>query len=406
MMKRLFRLSLVLLMCMSFLLPLTALHAEDKTYVIDENGWLNDESISQINQEAAKIEADTGVEFLFGFVQSDPTEALNTIYDKLHTDAEKTVVFTLNEEYYYDIGSVGFELTQTDVDAMVTAFDQAPGIAEGSIEMMQAMMSPHNDPNVPATTTTTTNGSYDLLVDEAGLLSEYQQEELNARLKDISMAHGMDIAVVTVKSLNGYTSETFADDYFDEHGYGQNNTDDGIMLLVCPEERDYAYVTSGNAAYVFDDQYLAQLDNKVIEYLSADDYYRAFNVYASTCEKILVDFENEVISGGSTYEPTPQPQQKKGFDPIWIPGALGAGAVAGGVVMSSQRSQLKSVRKEESARSYVTAKGLQLFDAREYFLYRTVSKTPRPQNNSRSGHTSTMHTTSSGHSHGGRSGKY
>ena len=55
------------------------------------------------------------------------------------------------------------------------------------------------------------------LVDRADLLSELEEEELEARLDEISEREQVDVIIVTTNSLEGKTAQAYADDYFIDH---------------------------------------------------------------------------------------------------------------------------------------------------------------------------------------------
>ena len=56
------------------------------------------------------------------------------------------------------------------------------------------------------------------LVDRADLLSELEEEELEARLDEISERQQADVVVVTVNSLDGKSAQDYADDFYDYNG--------------------------------------------------------------------------------------------------------------------------------------------------------------------------------------------
>ena len=89
------------------------------------------------------------------------------------------------------------------------------------------------------------------LVDRADLLSELEEEELEARLDEISERDQVDVVVVTVNSLEGKTAQAYAEDYFIDHGYGQGENGDGILFLLDMGDRNWAIATHGYAIEVF-----------------------------------------------------------------------------------------------------------------------------------------------------------
>jgi len=56
-----------------------------------------------------------------------------------------------------------------------------------------------------------------------------------------------------------------------------------------------------------------------------------------------------------------------------------------GISVFVMASQLKSVRPQTAARNYMKPNSLNLTVSRDLFLYRTVTRTPRPKSNSSSG---------------------
>ena len=78
------------------------------------------------------------------------------------------------------------------------------------------------------------NSGYGLVMDEADLLTDSEEEALSEMLEEISLKQGNDIVVVTVYSLGGKSAESFADDYFDYNGYGQGTAKSGVpCALLC-----------------------------------------------------------------------------------------------------------------------------------------------------------------------------
>ena len=62
------------------------------------------------------------------------------------------------------------------------------------------------------------HSGYGLVMDEADLLTDSEEEALSEMLEEISLKQGNDIVVVTAYSLGGKSAESFADDYFDYIG--------------------------------------------------------------------------------------------------------------------------------------------------------------------------------------------
>ena len=74
--------------------------------------------------------------------------------------------------------------------------------------------------------------------DFAELLGAPARAALEQRLQDVETKTSSEIAVATVKSLDGMSVEEYANRLFKEWGVGQAKTDNGVLILVAPNERE------------------------------------------------------------------------------------------------------------------------------------------------------------------------
>ncbi len=218
--------------------------------------------------------------------------------------------------------------------------------------------------------------------DLAGLLSASERAALETNLEEAGRQWGVTVAVVTVDTLDGKSATAYADDYFDYEGASFGWGEDGILLLVARKSRDWAISTTGKGIEVMTDSRLVTMEEDVIPLLSEGRYAKAFDTFASDCER----FCNRTFAF---------PLARN----LLI--ALGAGLVVAGIVTLCMRSKLKTVRAQAAANQYIRQNSLQLTGSSDRFLYATVSKRARPKQSSGGTHTS-----SSGRTHGGSSGKF
>ena len=73
--------------------------------------------------------------------------------------------------------------------------------------------------------------------DFAELLSAPARAALEQRLRDVETTTSSEIAVATVTSLDGMSVEEYANRLFKEWGVGQAKTDNGVLILVAPNDR-------------------------------------------------------------------------------------------------------------------------------------------------------------------------
>ena len=76
------------------------------------------------------------------------------------------------------------------------------------------------------------------VVDQAGLLSERDQAELEAALARFEQATTNQIVVATLDSLQGLPIEDYGYRLGRHWGIGQEGKDNGALLIVAPEERE------------------------------------------------------------------------------------------------------------------------------------------------------------------------
>lgn len=216
------------------------------------------------------------------------------------------------------------------------------------------------------------------LVDNAQLLTAHEQLALEARLDRASEQFDVDIVVVTVYGLGGKSARTFADDFFDYGGYGN----DGVLLLVDMQSRQWYISTTGSCIDTIKNATVDQIGDAMLPELSAGDYAGAFDTFVSQCEYYL-EYGDEAG----------QPSAASRFFVCLL-----VGFVIALIAVMAMKGQLKSVR-QKNAGAYQKAGSLHLTQAYELFLYRNVRRTEKPQNNS-------SHTGSSGRSHGGGGGRF
>lgn len=247
----------------------------------------------------------------------------------------------------------------------------------------------------------------DYVVDNADLIFDLNEEELEKELKDISERTGMDVVVVTTNTLDGKTPMEYADDYYDYNGYAN----DGCIFLVSMEDRDWWVSTKGYGITCITDYGIKVIESECVGYLSNADYYLAFSKYG----KLVEEFYNEAKTGapydtnnkykdenGKTIGGVGEKMTGDNLKGVVI--ALICALVIALVVVSSVKRSYKPVRFNASASNYLVDGSLNVTQSYEHFLYSNVSKTERQSSSSGGG--SSTHTSSSGSSHGGGGGKF
>ena len=110
-------------------------------------------------------------------------------------------------------------------------------------------------------------GTSPRLVDNAGLLSSYEKQSLEAQIDKISEKYRFDVVIVTANTLGGKSAEDYAVDYYVDNGYGFSDSKDGIIFIFAMREREWFMMPFGYGNTAFTDNGLMSIEDRVIPYL-------------------------------------------------------------------------------------------------------------------------------------------
>lgn len=244
-------------------------------------------------------------------------------------------------------------------------------------------------------------GDLPRLVDIADLLSDSEESDLSDMLDEISERQQVDIVVVTVDSMEGESAETYADDFYDYYGYGFGDGQDGILLLVSTDERDWCISTRGYGITVLTDAGREYISEIFAADLSAGDYAAAFTSFARLCDDFLTQAET-----GQPYDVDNLPKEPFGVAGSLVT-AFAIAFIIALIVTGIMRGQLKTVHSQSGADDYVKQGSMQLTKKNDLFLYRHIDRRKKAEDSSSNGSGgSQTHVSSSGATHGGGGGKF
>ena len=215
------------------------------------------------------------------------------------------------------------------------------------------------------------------VLDYAILMSTEETVSLADRFSGFRDAYGLDIVILTVPNLMNTPIDQFADDFYDNNGYGE----DGILFLLDMGSRQWYISTSGAAIDMLSDRDLEKIESKVVPFFSEGRYYDGFRKFLD----ILPGYLEAESEGGIN---------------LFL--SLGIGALISGIVLLVMRGTMNTKNPQRSAEAYTVEGSCHLRLHQDLFLYSNVSKREKPKTNSGS----TTHRSSSGRSHGGRGGSF
>ncbi|HOB19595.1 MAG TPA: TPM domain-containing protein [Candidatus Atribacteria bacterium] len=245
-------------------------------------------------------------------------------------------------------------------------------------------------------------GTSDNVKDLLNYLTTDEVNDLQGRIEGIGASRGLDVVIVITDDIGSKSPTAYADDYFDYNGYGIGSDRSGLLLLVSMGTRDVVISTSGKAISIFTDSRLDDILDEVSSYLSDGEYYKA-------CLEFLeqVDYYATLGapggsgSGSGSYLSRAASIAKS---PVVYVIAAVIALIATLAVSSASRGTASITN-----RTYEESGSFELILSRDDYLRETTS---RVKINSSSGAASggskgsSVHRSSSGRTHGGRSRKF
>lgn len=397
-------------MCVMLSLPA---FAGNSGFVFDlTQASIAEDKIEILNEKAKKLEEDYGFSFYYVIAPKlDGFDSLQAyaadIFAKKSSEGDEGAVFlyVISEDesvYYSTEGAkrmVSFDRTQMFYDC----FDKATSYYEAGsscyaymLSLLMAQQSAQSAVGAQAVAAAQSTGDtataeskeipsnrqLPLVVDYADVLTPEQETALNKKLEAYSAECESDIAFATVESTHGVNLTAFADDFYDYNGYGYGENDDGMLMVMSMDDRQWWITTYGKCEKAFTVDDLKAEVSEVSESLKTDDFNTAFNSLADS-------FKAEIEKVGKV-------------SPLMIPVALAIGFAIAYFVMKIRTANLKSVVAQVSADNYVVPDSLVMKYSNDCFLYSNIAKTAKQTSSSSSG----SHTSSSGRSHGGAGGSF
>src|SRR6201986_3787244 len=108
--------------------------------------------------------------------------------------------------------------------------------------------------------------------DFAGVLSPQTVASLNALCAQVDRAAHAQIAVVTVKSLDGEPIENFATALEDKWKVGKKGTDRGLLLILSTDDRKYRIEVGYGLEGILPDGRVGDIGRQMVPYLRQNDY--------------------------------------------------------------------------------------------------------------------------------------
>lgn len=243
--------------------------------------------------------------------------------------------------------------------------------------------------------------------DEADILSDQQEHELVEKIFSVQEKYSSSIGlyIVIINSMEEYgfsNIESCAEAWYKENNLGEGNANNGLLLLMSMQDRDYDVCAHGALSHTAFTDYGKQ---KLMEGPKAkfrnDDWYGGYIKYIETADYMLMRAnENNPVDINSDI-----PSDFADYIPVSLIIAFSLSFIIGLITASVQKAKLNNVHRASDADNYIKMNEVRILTRSDMFSHKTVTRTPINQNNnngnSKGGGT---HVNSGGFSHS--SGKF
>lgn len=393
------------LMC---LMPVTALAAPASDavseYVFDGYGSLAADEIKILDTRCSWLYDDSGLELLIVTAQNAASlEDISDKYAEEHFSDGDGAVFcadiAADDITFKTYGMASEWITEEECGEIIAVASKHLANA-GLYRACQSIV--YNCDNI---CTYYGSPSYDKfftnsVADETDYLTDDEYEKLKERLNSIREAYNVDVAVAIDEEMWGDTAEQAADDTYDYYFYGAGAGDDGILLYISKEPRNYYITTHGYGATAVTDAGVDYLKETITPHLQNDEYYDAIAAYADGVDWLL-----DTAAKGEPYDIKGSKSIGKAVL-IGIIISLVLSLVIAKILNKGKVEEMNTAREQTDAHGYMRPGSFNLQMSQDVFLYSRIDKEARRQESSSGGGGSSMHTSSSGRSHSGGGGSY
>lgn len=209
---------------------------------------------------------------------------------------------------------------------------------------------------------------------EIQLPTAAEQREIDGELQRISNAYDFHVVIEVVDRPDRGAVDRCAQAMY-EAKYGK---EDGIMLLIATETRDWDIGAHGAGEKLFFATAREYIGERIVPELSSGDFYEAFLLFGDLCEDFL---QKKALGTPYTKDTLPSPPLPKYFILL----ALGAGFVIAFFIVGSMKKDLESVAPKASAADYVRKSSVRVYHSKDVYLYSRVSSRTRSNGGGRSG---------------------
>ena len=135
--------------------------------------------------------------------------------------------------------------------------------------------------------------------DFAGVLSPETRTSLNALCAQVDRLAHAQIAVVTIKSLDGEPIENFATALEDKWKVGKKGTDRGLLLIFAPNDRKYRIEVGYGLEGILPDGKVGDIGRQMVPYLQQNNFDAAVTLAVRQIAGVIAADAGVTLSTGA-----------------------------------------------------------------------------------------------------------
>lgn len=214
--------------------------------------------------------------------------------------------------------------------------------------------------------------------DSADLFSQEEETALQKAAEALSRKLKMDMVIVTVNDTKGKKAQTYADDFYDYNGFGIGEKKDGALLLIDMDNREIYISTCGSAISYLTDARIEKILDKLYLLITDKQYAKAAEAFLKQVGSFA--FMKIIIF-------------------ISISAVLGIITI---IIMACSNKGKKSTNEY----TYLNHNDFDILEQYDKYVRTTVTKVRIDTSSGSGGSGSSVHTSSSGRTHGGGGRKF
>lgn len=156
------------------------------------------------------------------------------------------------------------------------------------------------------------------VTDLVGVIGADKTAKLEALCTELEEKTGAQLAIITVRSLDGQSVEYYAVDLYRQLGIGSKKDNRGVLLLVAPNERKYRIEVGYGLEPVINDARAGDAGRAMVPFLRQNDYGSAIETGAWQLAKYIADDSNVTLSGQPPMRRIRNTNRGGGFGIFWV----------------------------------------------------------------------------------------